>query len=677
MAPSTLGQYKSLPADFPHLPERDQHPNRASAVGGKLSSTSPNLMSRPSRTSGRTSVEATALVDRESCKPMRGSGDADRKRHDGSPPRNSKSQSDFVCPLSGSEDEMTFYEDGNGNWKPVKLKPNTQEYCCVEEAESEATLVQQTNGSWKRVAQEVASKEKQTSLKGHPDESEIALALQKNGSLKATSKGPTRSSRAVASRRSEIPLPEVMSEEEDGFSEVISSCRRSDIEEEASIGDRTRRSLQQHSPRNVTREVIEHGRTQSMQHRSSRNVFGEVAEAGTLQSLQRDSSRNVSGKVEEAVAVQSMQRCSNQNGCELEDDGTVIEDDDGVWKPIRQSIQHRSSQNGLQEFPDDATEFLQDDGTWKKKAECSSQQRSGSQSQRVSQVPARGHEEDDDTEVLQTNLRESKVDQLKVKHDEDEDTICLGHIEDGDSEVLQARPQSVRSRASVQGSTGRRSSDATPEVNGRVSTALSTSPAPEFRTTAKGDIGCNETFEEDTSMVLQGDGTWERAPLSRPLPFSLEPWKRDSKFDQQIPTLLRIAGVHLDSEVSREESKAVLAQGLYKVDEELRHLGRPVWRHIERRQLVLAFAGKAWFVQAEHMLGRQKGCLCLIDTGRTPNSKPGETDPKSWFVYDGINFVKQPSITCTHYKDSKIESKASAGNTKPVDHALTLPKTML
>lgn len=69
---------------------------------------------------------------------------------------------------------------------------------------------------------------------------------------------------------------------------------------------------------------------------------------------------------------------------------------------------------------------------------------------------------------------------------------------------------------------------------------------------------------------------------------------------------------------------------------------RPVWQHGDRRQLVLAFSGAAWYVQKVTSIGSEAGLLCLDDTAcASPELSRG-----SWMAAAG-GWQMQPMITCT------------------------------
>jgi len=377
-----------------------------------------------------------------------------------------------------------------------------------------------------------------------------------------------------------------------------------------------------------------HSSSRSEQRRSSRSEQTDAA-SETTQLMHPDGTwAKLTAKDREelrATRAQSMQvrssgrhddaRRSGTKGHELDGD-SEIEIPDYTFEPLAR-VQARSSGRQKGHELDGDSEIEMPDGTFKPLSQM--QARSIGRQNDASLDP-QGYELENDSEIQLPEGTFKPLSQVQARstRSSGRHTEPKGYELDGDSEIQMPdgtfKPLSQVQARSTR-SSGRHTEPKGHELDGE-------------------------------SEIQMPDGTFQ--PLSQVQARS-SGRHSDARYyhhdGMELPRMLSLCGVNLEGDP--KEVKALQAIGTWVLEEGKLVNSRALYRHTERRRLVLAHCGDAWFVQPETHLGRSKGCMCLATSEISPDLEKG----KDWWVFNGNTFVQQDTVSCCVFPEKKMSEK--------------------
>mmetsp|Transcript_518 Transcript_518/g.824 ORF Transcript_518/g.824 Transcript_518/m.824 type:complete len:785 (-) Transcript_518:301-2655(-) len=296
------------------------------------------------------------------------------------------------------------------------------------------------------------------------------------------------------------------------------------------------------------------------------------------------------------------------------------------------SEQRRSSRSEQTDAASETTQLMHPDGTWAK-------------------LTAKDREE----------LRATRAQSMQVRssgrHDDARRSGTKGHELDGDSEI-EIPDYTFEPLARVQArSSGRQKGheldgDSEMEMPDGTFKPLSQMQARSIGRQNDASLDPQGYELENDSEIQMPEGTFK--PLSQ-LQARSSGRHSDARYyhhdGMELPRMLSLSGVNLEGDP--KEVKALQAIGTWVLEEGKLVNSRAVYRHTERRRLVLAHCGDAWFVQPETHLGRSKGCMCLATSEISPDLEKG----KDWWVFNGNTFVQQDTVSCCVFPEKKMSEK--------------------
>jgi len=330
------------------------------------------------------------------------------------------------------------------------------------------------------------------------------------------------------------------------------------------------------------------------------------------------------------------------------------------------SEQRRSSRSEQTDAASETTQLMHPDGTWAKltakdreelratRAQ-SMQVRSSGRHDDARRSGTKGHELDGDSEIEIPDYTFEPLARVQARSSGRQ----KGHELDGDSEI-QMPDGTFKPLSQVQARSTRSSGRHTEpkgyelENDSEIQMPEGTfKPLSQLQARSSGRHTEPKGHELDGESEIQmPDGTFQ--PLSQVQARS-SGRHSDARYyhhdGMELPRMLSLSGVNLEGDP--KEVKALQAIGTWVLEEGKLVNSRAVYRHTERRRLVLAHCGDAWFVQPETHLGRSKGCMCLATSEISPDLEKG----KDWWVFNGNTFVQQDTVSCCVFPEKKMSEK--------------------